>query len=267
MSQVSQEPLYAAPFRKKTSENGSWRRSVDGDEYNEIIARFGGVAEYNEARKKALAENPLLAVLEFKPCPRCGKAMSLYEEVRRDRAGKLRRRWGCNACQLERIAACNRKRKTGSKVPSGVGALVLAQRGWTRAQKNRAKLERERVKRVATKGWSKAQFRAYGITQERYVELLEQQGYRCAMPGCDFVHRYVEWFALPPRKRGEKAVYHHHDYLLVVDHHHESGEIRSLLCPKCNLAVGMVEKLLRENISVFSLSRYIQDHNMRIARH
>ena len=261
MIQVSQEPLYAAPFRKKPSENGSWRRSVDGDEYNEIIARFGGVAEYNEARKKALAENPLLAVLEFKPCSRCGKAMSLYEEVRRDRGGKLRRRWGCIACQLERIAACNRKGKPISRK----GEIELEQRGWTKAEKARAAWERAHAKRVETKGWSKLQFRKYGITQERYVELLEQQGYRCAMPGCDFVHRYVEWFALPPRKRGEKAAYHHHDYLLVVDHHHESGEVRSLLCPKCNLAVGTVEKLLGENISAFSLSRYIQDHNMRIA--
>jgi len=261
MSQVSQEPLYAAPFRKKPSENGSWRRSVDGDEYNEIIARFGGVAEYNEARKKALAENPLLAALEFKPCRRCGKALSLYEEVRRDQGGKLRRRWCCVPCHNARIMACNRKKKP----ISGKGEIVLNQRGWSKAQKQRAAWERAHAKRVATKGWSKVQFRKYGITQEQYIELLERQDYRCAMPGCDFVHRYTEWFALPPRRRGEKAAHHHHDYLLVVDHSHESRKIRSLLCSKCNLAVGMVEKLLSEGMSVFSLSRYIQDHNMRTA--
>ena len=180
------------------------RTTVDGREYNRIVEQFGGSAKaYNEARNAAIKANPLLAALEFKACKTCGKCMSCDEEIRHDRGGVLRYRWKCVTCSHEHVRRANAKR--AGRPDGGLtekGQIVVEQRGWTKAEKDRAKLERERAKRVATRGWSRAQFRSYGITQERYVELLEQQGYRCAMPGCDFVHRYVEWFALPPRKRG-----------------------------------------------------------------
>lgn len=256
----------SAPLVGGKGQRAGWRVTVDGEEYNRLIAQFGGAKEYNKARDAALKANPLLVALEFKACQTCGKCMTCTEEVRHDRGGVARFRWYCMACRNEQIRQCTSQRTRGTKELTEKGRLIVEQRGWTRAQKDRAKLERSRAKRVATRGWTKEQFRKYGITQERYVELLEQQGYKCAMPGCNFVHRYEEWFALPPRRKGQKQEHHHSSYLLVVDHCHSTGEVRALLCPQCNLAVGMVETMTQRGLYVWSLARYAQDHNMRIAR-
>lgn len=55
----------------------------------------------------------------------------------------------------------------------------------------------------------------YGIEREAYEAMLADQGGVCAICG-----------------RDEK---------LVIDHDHETGEIRGLLCHRCNFALGAVE--------------------------
>lgn len=57
----------------------------------------------------------------------------------------------------------------------------------------------------------------YGMTLEDYEALLEAQNGACAI--CE-----QEW--------------HSH---LYVDHSHETGEVRGLLCAKCNTLVGQLE--------------------------
>lgn len=54
----------------------------------------------------------------------------------------------------------------------------------------------------------------YGITAAEHAELYERQGGACAI--C------------------EHSVY----YALRVDHDHATGEVRGLLCQKCNLGLG-----------------------------
>jgi hypothetical protein len=66
------------------------------------------------------------------------------------------------------------------------------------------------------RGWLR---NAYGITLEGFEAMLESQGGACAI--C----------AGPPMGKG---TYH-------VDHCHKTGEIRGLLCHKCNVALGMVQ--------------------------
>lgn len=47
--------------------------------------------------------------------------------------------------------------------------------------------------------------------------------------------------ALYVQQRGQCALCHLRVPALVVDHDHLSGEVRGLLCPTCNLAVGQLD--------------------------
>ena len=69
--------------------------------------------------------------------------------------------------------------------------------------------------------------RNYGLTQEDYKKLLEQQKGVCAICGC---------------KPNGKA--------LAVDHNHTTGKIRGLLCHDCNVGIGF----LKEDISILQKS-------------
>ena len=57
----------------------------------------------------------------------------------------------------------------------------------------------------------------YGLTPEKYYLLFEQQNNKCAICECEFTDR-IKGF---------------------VDHNHVNGEIRGLLCNKCNTLLGM----------------------------
>lgn len=63
--------------------------------------------------------------------------------------------------------------------------------------------------------------RKYGITQEQYDEMFEEQGGVCAI--CE---------------RPESRVIKGNLNRMAVDHDHETGAVRGLLCAKCNTALG-----------------------------
>lgn len=60
----------------------------------------------------------------------------------------------------------------------------------------------------------------YGITLEQYNEMLNSQGGVCAV-----CHN-------PPSESKR----------LAVDHNHKTGEVRALLCSKCNCALGQLNE-------------------------
>lgn len=62
----------------------------------------------------------------------------------------------------------------------------------------------------------------YGITIAEYNEMLVSQDMGCAICG-----------SLTPKRKGSEH--------LVVDHCHDSGEVRGLLCYKCNVGLGSFE--------------------------
>ena len=62
--------------------------------------------------------------------------------------------------------------------------------------------------------------RRYKMTVEEYNALFEAQGYICAICGAS-----KGW----QNKR------------LAVDHNHASGEVRGLLCDRCNTVIGKME--------------------------
>lgn len=74
----------------------------------------------------------------------------------------------------------------------------------------------------------------YGLTPERYSAILRSQGGVCAVCG---------------KAPGGT---HARDFRLAVDHCHESGQVRGLLCQKCNRAIGLLGDdpiLMRKAIS------------------
>jgi hypothetical protein len=70
----------------------------------------------------------------------------------------------------------------------------------------------------------------YGITIEQYNELLEFQQNACAI--C--------------RKICKE---------LYVDHNHKTGEVRGLLCPNCNVAIG---KLYEDENIIWNMLEYLK---------
>lgn len=257
------------PGSKRHRPGGRWKRTVDGEELNAIVAKYGGVGEYNKARKKAEKEFPLLVSLEFKPCSQCGKAMSLYQEIRHDRNGAIRSRWSCVSCRTEYAKSKQREYKGDL---SERGKLILEQRGWDRKKKVRAKARRERQKTyLEDKGWTKLVYRKRGITKEQYWALLEAQGGECAIQGCNFKHRPEQFFAK------SEALYESAgarmsaaakqtlatlrvDHLLYVDHDHGTGAVRALLCAECNLVLGKVEKLKKRCLNIMAFDAFLYTH-------
>lgn len=67
----------------------------------------------------------------------------------------------------------------------------------------------------------RANLRRYGITPERYAEMLAEQNGVCLLCG------------LPPAGEG-----HGTSSRLHVDHDHVTGKVRGLLCNNCNRGLG-----------------------------
>lgn len=62
--------------------------------------------------------------------------------------------------------------------------------------------------------------REYGITLDQYNQMFEEQEGKCAICG---KHQSELKFAL------------------AVDHNHDTGEVRGLLCRKCNTGIGLFD--------------------------
>ena len=65
---------------------------------------------------------------------------------------------------------------------------------------------------------------AYGITAEDYEVMAESQGFACAV--CEEPDDRVSEAGVP--------------MALSVDHDHSTGKVRSLLCHRCNTAIGLL---------------------------
>jgi hypothetical protein len=61
----------------------------------------------------------------------------------------------------------------------------------------------------------------YGMTHEQYESMLEEQDHKCAV--CGIEEKYAE------------------NSRLCIDHNHDTGQVRGLLCKKCNQAIGLLQ--------------------------
>lgn len=81
----------------------------------------------------------------------------------------------------------------------------------------------------------------YGIDLERYAEISEYQGGRCAI--CD------------GEPRGD-----HRIRSLCVDHDHETGVVRGLLCSACNKSIGLIG-----DANLMAAAAYLERTSERVA--
>lgn len=76
----------------------------------------------------------------------------------------------------------------------------------------------------------------YGITQDDFEHISEQQNHVCAICG-----------GVEPKRK-----------YLSVDHCHKSGKVRGLLCNTCNRAIG----LFKDDIQVIQkAAEYLKEHS------
>lgn len=134
----------------------------------------------------------------------------------------------CNGCDRDRDVSCFGKHRDGLR------------------HRCRDCLNRERRERYASSEGSAVPYAQnleakYGITLEQYEEMAKQQGNLCAL-----CHQPETVIA----KSGEVQ-------RLAVDHDHTTGEVRDLLCQRCNLALGSIEDL---HIPISALIDYLKRH-------
>jgi len=148
--------------------------------------------------------------LYVKRCRRCGETKPL-DQFYRDKAGKQGRRPECKACSSAQRKAWYRENR------EKVITRVIA---WQRENRERYNARQRAYKRAnADKDRAGHLRRTFGLTPEEYASLLARQGGRCAI--C----------------RSEPGKINLH-----VDHDHETGEVRGLLCFRCNGGAGQFKE-------------------------
>lgn len=95
--------------------------------------------------------------------------------------------------------------------------------------------ERLKIPEIKKKQQELLRKRRYGLNTGEYDILFQVQNGLCAICGN------------PPEKKG-----------LAVDHNHKTGQVRGLLCIKCNNSLG----LLKENINTLEeMIKYLKKYN------
>jgi|SRR6266702_2133022 len=199
-------------------------------EFHRMAAGAGGVRadckpchlDYMRSRYVPRVHEP-----EQMVCPQCGEAFirirtqgraQIYCSRRCTMAASEQRKLDRNAGVSPRRCAC------GAEVTTKVGTPVCPD---CRKDPRPSAQVRERARTL----------RAYGLTEADWDRLIKRQGNRCAVCRTD-----------RPGGRGER--WH-------IDHDHVTGQVRGLLCGRCNSAIG----LLQDDPEIIkAAARYVTKH-------
>lgn len=125
------------------------------------------------------------------------------------------------ASNKEKLQAQNNERYRENKDRYSVAA-----KKWYDENKDRLNRERsENKEKYSYQSWVQRLKRVYGITPEDYNRILEDQGAKCALCGTE-----------DPGSIGNADAIRK---VFAVDHCHDSGDIRGLLCHRCNTGLGL----------------------------
>jgi hypothetical protein len=153
----------------------------------------------------------------MKKCTRCKKE-KLFGEFHKCRANKDGLTGWCKKCQSIFDRAKYAKNKEKNREKARLWYKNNKQRGKAisaRWRKNNNKKYREVLRNTRYKS-------KYGITLDDYNAMYAKQNglcYICGKPETVLLDGKVRW--------------------LAVDHNHATGEVRKLLCGKCNYVIGM----------------------------
>jgi hypothetical protein len=146
-----------------------------------------------------------------KRCRRCGEDKPL-DEFYAEKSGRDGRRPECKACtaaQRKQWYAANKERE------------IARVRAWQQANPDRVKASQHKNREQRNRKMRELHLRnKFDLTPAQYDQMLDRQGGGCAICGD------------PARA----------DSSLHVDHDHGSGEIRGLLCMRCNNAIGLLKE-------------------------
>lgn len=137
-----------------------------------------------------------------KLCRKCGRVLPL-ESFHKCFRNKDGRQARCKDCAHAYSAASLQRTKA---------RRMANQKAWRAEHPNRYKEEK----------WGANLHVNYGITRADYLHMLEQQGGVCAL-------------CKKPETGGRSSRLH-------VDHNHVTGEVRALLCHRCNIGLGMFQE-------------------------
>ena len=167
-------------------------------------------------------------------CQRCGRH-ALPGDFPRSSNRPTGRFPYCTPCSRER------KREDYWKDPVKVRSQRMASHRRHRDRRLAEMRERYRANPGYYHDATRAAYlvRAYGITVEQFNDLVDQQAGLCGI--CSRPETDVD------RRTGKTRK-------LAVDHCHETGEIRGLLCRKCNTALGLLGD---EEDSVLAVLAYL----------
>jgi hypothetical protein len=167
-----------------------------------------------------------------KRCKVCGEVKPL-DEFYRSPGMRDGHRNDCKACNLAAKAA-----RTAANPQANRDRV----RRWQLENPERLNAYRREYRRRPERQLADREYhlrRKYGITNERYIEMLEAQSGVCAI--CN-----------KPRPE---------DRTLHVDHDHETGVVRGLLCFRCNQALGS----FREEYELFQRAADYLDRDDALA--
>lgn len=203
-------------------------------EFHKMIAGAGGVRsdckpchlDYMRSKYVPRVHEP-----EQMVCPQCGETFTrvrgsgnlrVYCSRKCTMAASDERKRQRNAGLGARRCAC------GAEVTTAVGKPVCPD---CRKDPRPGAQVRERARTL----------RSYGLTEADWDALIRRQGNRCAVCRTD-----------KPGGRGER--WH-------IDHDHVTGQVRGLLCGKCNSAIG----LLGDDPEVIkAAARYVAKHRQMV---
>lgn len=153
-----------------------------------------------------------------KHCFSCSRTLPIASFAIRHQKGRpARPNYRCKQCESSYLQQWKRDNSERNKAHN---RKSYARTGCTVVQREYA--------------WKRLLAKAYGLTPERYAEMLLSQNGRCAI--C--------------KQESDKK--------LVVDHDHKTGAVRGLLCVRCNLGLGYIEKSSEPQAVLVRMAEYVK---------